>query len=39
MIDPEALNYLNEWQVIKPLHEGPTPMIIEPPQDAAAFKD
>ena len=39
MIDSDALNYLNEWQVIDPLHEGQTPMSIEPPQDATATND
>ena len=39
MIDPETLNCLSEWQGVDPPHEGPNPMIVEPPQDTAVTND
>ena len=33
------LHYLNEWQGIEPITDGPTPVAVEPPQDVNATDD
>ena len=39
LIDTDTLHFLNEWKGIDSITDGPTPIVVEPPQDTNVTDD